>query len=589
MFRRSHPPAEPAEPRGEGAASPTEAAEPRGEPAGDGAERKAKEYRSVLECLHGTRAPPGVMLPLLTIVAMALGLLATQHGWTQRGARGAAPGLLGLGSLDSRNAVVAGERCPRIMRSCKARLQECRRTGERCGAVLRQCQKALAVCKGFDELRTELPAGWVDPGKPIAAEEWDVRFEGWGKGEQAKRPWLRCGKHGKLEDTGKVCRCAVLYGGPDCDLGYKFTFRLPSAWDAKLGKKRGMRDMDMTFDGDIVLNRQSSLRTYSAPELGKAPEFPKGGGGGAGAAARNRTAVEVTAVGYQEHALRDDGTVQKTNRFVGLADEALWRAVPEVDWFGGKVHDRCAIVGNSGNLLYHRHGVLINSYDAVFRFNDARTRGPAGKPFKEYVGTKTTYRIVSEKFRDFQEGDELVIHDLRAKNVLKGRKKKPFLVLTPEFTEYLEESIMEYDYSVGWIGVMLGLQVCRRVDMFGMAVRETHHNVPHRYFDTCGHPRTANEQEYHDDREWVVLQTLAQAGIIHFGSPCVKECRIGGNICQACRARSPYTDVVIPDKLLKVREKNGQSRHCRGAFGGHASGFDRAGHGPEGTGDTYGT
>ena len=263
--------------------------------------------------------------------------------------------------------------------------------------------------------------------------------------------------------------------------------------------------------------------------------------------------------------------------------------MPEVDWFGGKVHDRCAIVGNSGNLLYRRHGVLINSYDAVFRFNDARTRGPAGKPFKEYVGTKTTYRIVSEKVRDFREGDELVIHDLRAKNVLKGRKKKPFLVLTPEFTEYLEESIMEYDYSVGWIGVMLGLQVCRRVDMFGMAVRETHHNVPHRYFDTCGHPRTANEQEYHDDREWVVLQTLAQAGIIHFGSPCVKECRIGGNICQACRARSPYTDVVIPDKLLKVREKNGQSRHCRGAFGGHASGFDRAGHGPEGTGDTYGT
>ena len=197
MFRRSHPPAEAAEPRGEGAASPP--APPA--PALAGEERKVKEYRSVLECLHGTRAPPGVMLPLLTIVAMALGLLATQHGWTQRGGPGAAPGLLGLGSLDSRNAVVAGERCPRIMRSCKARLQECRRTGERCGAVLRQCQKALAVCKGFDELRTELPAGWVDPGKPIAAEEWDVRFEGWGRGWCMSRP---------LPSVGGIGTCAYI-------------------------------------------------------------------------------------------------------------------------------------------------------------------------------------------------------------------------------------------------------------------------------------------------------------------------------------------------------------------------------------------
>ena len=51
----------------------------------------------------------------------------------------------------------------------------------------------------------------------------------------------------------------------------------------------------------------------------------------------------------------------------------------------------CAVVGSAPSVLDARLGNCIDAHDAVFRVNDAPTAG-----FEEFVGTKTTWRVITE-------------------------------------------------------------------------------------------------------------------------------------------------------------------------------------------------
>ncbi|KAK3257682.1 hypothetical protein CYMTET_33243, partial [Cymbomonas tetramitiformis] len=59
-----------------------------------------------------------------------------------------------------------------------------------------------------------------------------------------------------------------------------------------------------------------------------------------------------------------------------------------VDW------RRCAVVGGSGLLLKSRYGDSINRHDVVVRINQS----PATREYHQYVGSKTTFRVVSQKW-----------------------------------------------------------------------------------------------------------------------------------------------------------------------------------------------
>jgi hypothetical protein len=50
----------------------------------------------------------------------------------------------------------------------------------------------------------------------------------------------------------------------------------------------------------------------------------------------------------------------------------------------------CAIVGNSGNLLFAVHGRDIDDHDFVFRVNQGPTVG-----FEAHVGRKTHFRLLN--------------------------------------------------------------------------------------------------------------------------------------------------------------------------------------------------
>ena len=76
----------------------------------------------------------------------------------------------------------------------------------------------------------------------------------------------------------------------------------------------------------------------------------------------------------------------------------LSRVLPERDVFSSsswddsrtKLYDTCAVVGNSGTLLESEMGAEIDGHDTVIRFNGGVTEG-----YEQFVGTKTTFRILN--------------------------------------------------------------------------------------------------------------------------------------------------------------------------------------------------
>jgi hypothetical protein len=58
---------------------------------------------------------------------------------------------------------------------------------------------------------------------------------------------------------------------------------------------------------------------------------------------------------------------------------------------GAQKHKRCALVGNSQQMLFSKRGEEINGYDVVMRLNQAPTYG-----FEEFVGNKTTFRMINK-------------------------------------------------------------------------------------------------------------------------------------------------------------------------------------------------
>ena len=77
--------------------------------------------------------------------------------------------------------------------------------------------------------------------------------------------------------------------------------------------------------------------------------------------------------------------------------------LPSIAIFPFNFSRRCAVVGNSGSLLFHpSSGAHIDSADAVFRFNQAPTKG-----FTSYVGSRTTIESLNAAWvKTLLESDE---------------------------------------------------------------------------------------------------------------------------------------------------------------------------------------
>ncbi|KAG9353407.1 hypothetical protein JZ751_018002 [Albula glossodonta] len=163
-------------------------------------------------------------------------------------------------------------------------------------------------------------------------------------------------------------------------------------------------------------------------------------------------------------------------------------ASPSPDWRPQKNRcNKCAVVGNSGNLLGSNYGPLINSHTYVIRMNKATTGG-----FEKDVGNKTTHHIMyPESAVDVQPGVHLVLlpfklRDLqwvasalstgeikmtymRVKERVKADKDK-VIVVNPSFFKYTCDKWTEHHGrypSTGMLALIFALHICDEVSVFG--------------------------------------------------------------------------------------------------------------------------
>ena len=319
----------------------------------------------------------------------------------------------------------------------------------------------------------------------------------------------KCGKHGAYSEKLNKCLCSVLYEGTNCDRvkPMPLEFKDIDCLKAFTGE----------FEGDLAINRDRVLKDKQ---------------------------VAVTLPGKEKD---PDGGY----RVLVPNEEPLFsqfaKILPKKDEIGRAFFGTCAVVGSSGIVLNYDHGSDIDEHDMVFRFNSAPTRG-----FEKHVGSKTTYRITNTQNWGFHEPktDESILIHFRAKSAIKGlfwnsKQKKPLKLyaFAPDFVEYVAQKV-NFLATSGLYGILLALQRCHSVSVYGFQV-STQHGALYHYYDPCDVP--ANVER--DDTEWIVIRELARHGFITFAEPCVAECHETKDACDACKKENDnFKKVKLPSR-----------------------------------------
>lgn len=174
------------------------------------------------------------------------------------------------------------------------------------------------------------------------------------------------------------------------------------------------------------------------------------------------------------------------------------------NFYNGDRYKTCAVVGNSGILLKSEYGELIDSHEAVFRLNNARTGS-----FERNVGSKTSVSFVNSNIlhlcarrtgcfcHPYGEKVPIVMYICQPAHILdytlcNSSHKAPLTITDPRFdvlcariVKYysvkrfvgetgkpVEEWVSAHDganfhYSSGMQAVMLALGTCDKVSVFG--------------------------------------------------------------------------------------------------------------------------
>nr|XP_027126735.1 sialyltransferase-like protein 2 isoform X1 [Coffea arabica] len=186
-----------------------------------------------------------------------------------------------------------------------------------------------------------------------------------------------------------------------------------------------------------------------------------------------REFIDALPNGWKEYAWRriNKGILlnQCANRT--LCEEKLSLVLPERPPYLPRQFGSCAVIGNSGDLLKTKFGKEIDGYDAVVRENGAPIQN-----FTEYVGTKSTFRLLnrgSAKALDkvaelYERGKEVLIikttiHDIMNKMIREVPILNPiYLMLGASFGSAAK--------GTGLKALEFALSICDSVDMYGFTV-----------------------------------------------------------------------------------------------------------------------
>ncbi|KAK8956098.1 hypothetical protein KSP40_PGU011117 [Platanthera guangdongensis] len=243
----------------------------------------------------------------------------------------------------------------------------------------------------------------------------------------------------------------AMSGTDHCQVSIKFPSNTTSEWkDPKTGELE-----DLSFDFNLC----EAVATWEQ--------------------VRNSTTIltkefiDTLPNGWQEYAWRRINKGLLLNRCENktLCMEKLSLVLPETPPFMPRQFARCAVIGNSGDLLKTKFGDEIDGYDVVVRENGAPIQN-----YTKYVGRKTTFRLLnrgSAKALDkVVELDELkkdaliiktTIHDIMSKMIREVPIQNPvYLMLGASFGSAAK--------GTGLKALEFALSVCDTVDMYGFTV-----------------------------------------------------------------------------------------------------------------------
>ncbi|KAK4264558.1 hypothetical protein QN277_025717 [Acacia crassicarpa] len=154
-----------------------------------------------------------------------------------------------------------------------------------------------------------------------------------------------------------------------------------------------------------------------------------------------------------------------------LCLEKLSLVLPETPPYFPRQFGRCAVIGNSGDLLKTKFGKEIDGYDVVIRENGAPTQN-----YTEFVGKKNTFRLLNRGSAkaldkvvelDEQRKEVLIvkttIHDVMSKMIREMPITNPvYLMLGASFGSAAK--------GTGLKALEFALSICESVDMYGFTV-----------------------------------------------------------------------------------------------------------------------
>ncbi|KAF9607113.1 hypothetical protein IFM89_032229, partial [Coptis chinensis] len=105
-----------------------------------------------------------------------------------------------------------------------------------------------------------------------------------------------------------------------------------------------------------------------------------------------REFIDALPNGWEDYAWRriNKGILLNNCKNRTLCMEKLALVLPERPPYVPRQFGRCAVIGNSGDLLKTRFGKEIDGYDAIVRENGAPIQN-----YTEYVGRKNTFRLLN--------------------------------------------------------------------------------------------------------------------------------------------------------------------------------------------------
>ncbi|KAK7370085.1 hypothetical protein VNO80_12139 [Phaseolus coccineus] len=177
--------------------------------------------------------------------------------------------------------------------------------------------------------------------------------------------------------------------------------------------------------------------------------------------------------GWEEYAWRRINKGIQLNRCENktLCMEKLSLVLPETPPYFPRQFGRCAVIGNSGDLLKTKFGKEIDGYEVVIRENGAPIQN-----YTDYVGRKSTFRLLNRGSAkaldkvvelDEQRKEALIvkttIHDIMNKMIRDVPIRNPvYLMLGASFGSAAK--------GTGLKALEFALSMCDSVDMYGFTV-----------------------------------------------------------------------------------------------------------------------